>query len=231
MKKNKWMIGLLSLCVLLAGVTFGTETASAAYTSKQYEPDRKGSITVHLDDLGTDRGGVTLACYQVGDVDVYEGHLNGFRAADTYQSLGLDLNDLSDSRKHRKAADSLAAYIEKQKSIQPLASVKTDAQGVAAFPDLSQGMYLILQKDGTGVYGTVEAFLISIPYVEEDLYLYDVETETKGALPDQEPPKKDKPTAKTGDEAPITVWVGIGLVSLVVLIAAVYMLKRRKKTD
>lgn len=229
MNKKKWMTGLLSLCVLLAGMTFGTGTVSAANTSKQYEPDRKGSITVHLDDLGTDRGGVTLDCYQVGNADVFEGHLDGFLATDTYRSLDLDLNDLSDSKKHRKAADSLTAYIKKQKSIQPLASGKTNAQGVASFTDLSQGMYLILQKDGFDTYGTVEAFLISIPYVEEDLYLYDVETETKGALPDKETPKKTN--AKTGDEAPVTVWVGIGLISLAVLIVAIYMLKKRKKTD
>lgn len=228
MKIKTKALAFVSLCVLLAGMIFYTGDVEAEEGFPDYNAEQKGSITVHLDAIGTNREGIQFSCYQVGTAKVHEGYLEGFTVDADYASLDLDLNDIEESKKHKAAAEKLTSYLAEHPAIQPVASGKTDPEGMLSFPGLTQGVYLLVQKDGFQTYGTTDPFLISIPHVEETLVLYDVTTETKGALP-QEP--TGTKTVKTGDDTSVWMWVGLCAIALVVLIVLPVVAGRKRKRE
>lgn len=219
-KRNKlWMF----FCALLAGITFQAEIAQAA-ESNWYDPDREGSITIELDDLGTERSGVGLACYQVGTVILNQGNMEGFQTSEAFASMKLDFDQLEDADQHKKMAESLVQFIKEDGSIQPVWRGRTDENGRVSCSPLEHGIYLIVQEDGFTTYGTIQPFLVGIPYMEDEILLYDVKTETKGEKPVPKQPQKDTP-AKTGDTSR---W-GILLLMTGAAFMVVGMVARRKK--
>lgn len=168
----------LMLC-LLSGLFFhenvyADETdGTAVEVSKDYDADRKGSITVELQDIGTDRENVHLSLYQVGDL-AREG--NGFRYdwSEDFKEMagleGLDLNGISTAGENESMAETLRTAIKAAGSaVEPLEVQTTGASGVITFGKdasgegiLEQGVYLILEEIA-GDYGTISPFLVSLP--------------------------------------------------------------------
>lgn len=244
--KKIWKTLVMCLCLLLTGVMMWTGSVSAEETQEAYEPDRVGSIRVCLDDIKTNRSNVSLACYKVGSTDVFEGHLNGFTVNEEYAGLDLNFNELGNIDVHRSAADKLAAYLKENTGISASAAGKTDSEGVCLFSNLEQGVYLIVQNDGFNTYGTMEIFLMTVPYVEDSLYVYDIKTETKGEVPPEitttpkpsktpgltKTPIPSKPTGdvKTGDNTQVKVFAGI-LAAAVIILIALLVNKNRRRSD
>lgn len=142
----------------------------------------KGSICVQLDKIGTPLEGVRLFCYQVGDPVKENDVITGWEALEEYSSLNLNLNEMGDAQKHKETAEKLEAYVN-QKELPPFLKGETDEAGKLCFENLEEGMYLLVQKSGRSVYGTIQPFLINIPYTEDGIFLYNVETQTKGEFP------------------------------------------------
>lgn len=165
--------------ILLIGVLLSMLLLS---TSSVWGETSKGSISVQLDKIGTPLQGVNLFCYQVGDPVKENDVIEGWEALEEYSSLNLNLNELEDTQKHKETAEKLEAYVN-QKELPPFLKGATDEAGKLRFENLEEGMYLIVQKSGRSVYGTIQPFLINIPYTEDGIFLYDVETQTKGELP------------------------------------------------
>lgn len=174
MKKKKRRNLILQIVVLLS-VLF---IFAVPVTAK----DRKGSICVKLDKIGTSMQGVKLACYPVGLPVKEHGVITGWEAGKEYASLNLELNDINDTKKHRETADRLEKFVN-HNNISPVLEGETDEQGKVCFQNLEQGMYLVIQKSGMSVYGKIQPFLVPVPYMEEGILIYDVETQTKGELP------------------------------------------------
>lgn len=237
------------LCLLIVGTLFQTQPVFADETlSQTYDPDRTGSIKVCLDDIGTPRDGVSLYCYKIGSTKLYENNLEGFFTLKIFESLQMDLNNLGDIAVHRAYADSLVSFIETNPHIKPEMKGTTDAIGECTFGNLEQGVYLVVQKDSFDSYGTTEAFLMTVPYMENDQFIFDIVTQTKGEKPvpptetetsDTEPgdsqaetPDKednipDKP-AKTGDSIPIFELTVVAFLSALCIAAVVWYRNRKK---
>jgi len=183
--KIKKICRLLSLlCLLTVGILFQTQPVKAVQAGQQsYDSDKKGSIQVCLDDIGTDRSLVSLYCYKVGSPKLYENNLEGWTVQETFESLNLDFNHLGDTEVHRESARKLVAFIEENGKIRPVQTGVTDKNGECIFSALPQGVYLIVQKDSFDDYGTTEPFLMTVPYIEDDMVIYDVVTQTKGEKP------------------------------------------------
>lgn len=236
--KIKQMSRWLLLCLLIVVTLFQAQPVRAA--EKTYDSEKKGSIKVCLDDIGTEFSSVSFYCYYIGAPKLYENHLEGWVITEDYKELGIDLDKLGDTSVHREAARRLSGFIEKNGEILPVQKGVTNSNGECMFHGLSQGVYLIVQKDSFERYGTTEPFLMTVPYMEGDLFLYDVVTQTKGEKPappkDPEiPPKPPKPEteipnkpAKTGDHTPVVEVAVIGLAAA----AGIYIVLRRKsKTE
>lgn len=213
-----------------------------AVRAESYDPDRQGSITVNLDDIGTNRGNVGLECYQVAMPA--QDNILTWVSLPGFEQAGIDWERLSKSEDYAAAAERLQGYVPGS-GASPLAG-KTNALGVLEFKDLDQGVYLILQTD-QAAYGEISPFLVGIPFMDGgDAWIYDVETETKGeklatATPTATPTGRITPvtkrpvtstsrknSVKTGDEAPVVYLVLLGVMAMA---AAGTVLTVRRKRD
>ena len=95
------LAGLLMLAMVFGG-TVQARADGGAPSSGAYEPGRKGSIRIELQDIegagGTNKDGVELTLYKVGKIDVSRNYID-FDLVDALvgeESLtGLDLGSLS----------------------------------------------------------------------------------------------------------------------------------------
>ena len=177
-KCSKYIFMFLAVAAVVAGLLMPAQLKAA----DSYNKDKKGSITINLDDVKqgdkiTNKGGVSVSIYQIASIRQDEVNLS-FDLASSLESTGVDVNDITTSDKNLNAAKKLTAAIAK--SGISAVTKKTDSNGKVSFTGLSQGMYLVEEKDGAS-YGTFSPFLIAIPYMEDGQnWIYDVETYTKG---------------------------------------------------
>ena len=182
-----------------------------------------------LDNLGTEKGGVGLACYQVGEVTY--GLTVSYELTRDFASSEVDLNGLEKARDYKSAAETLAKTATDGNPAYK-AGV-TDADGLFLFDNLEQGIYLIVQTD-TASYGTIEPFLVSIPYMEDgQTWTYDVHTYTKGEKLPKSPKTTVKKTVrsskvKTGDDLPIAGITAVLVISAAVIVIILVLYRRKK---
>ena len=86
-KSQAIRIWITVLAVLLMG-----SLSSASVYAQDYDSNRKGSITVNLDDLDTEFSGVAFTCYKVADVNAGVNLL--WDIAPELAAVPLDLNEL-----------------------------------------------------------------------------------------------------------------------------------------
>lgn len=177
-KCSKYIFMFLAVAAVVAGLLIPAQLKAA----DSYNKDRKGSITINLDDVKqgdkvTNKGGVSVNIYQIASVSQDNMNLS-FDIVSSLVSTGVDVNDITTSDKNLNAAKKLTAAIAK--SGISAVTKKTDSNGKVSFTNLAQGMYLVEEKDGAS-YGTFSPFLVAVPYMEDgENWIYDVETYTKG---------------------------------------------------
>ena len=149
-----------AVVALVAGILLPSQIRAA----NTYDKNKKGSVTINLDDVKvngklTDKKGVTVNLYQIASLS--NDNLNvSFDIAGTLKSTGVDVNDITTSEKNLNSAKKLSAVIAK--SGITATTKKTDSNGKVSFKDLAQGMYLVEEADGAQ-YGTFSPFLVAIP--------------------------------------------------------------------
>lgn len=226
MREKGWIIKLwlAVLAVLLIG-----NLSSASVYAQDYDSNRKGSITIQLNDIETKFPNVVFVCYKIADVDE-----NFYRViTPELEDTAVDLNALETSGDYEAAAKKLASEVGRT-SVKGQ-KAETDESGKAVFSSLEQGIYLIVQTD-KAAYGTVDPFLIGIPYTDdESKWVYDVQTKTKGEADQNEPEKpnkeeNEKDGPKTGDTSNVLHHTAIMVCAgVVVIISATVWYKQRKK--
>lgn len=169
---------LLALAVLAVWAV-----PALAVTSADVDLSKKGSITVTLRDSKTDAAvaGGRLTLYQVASVKKQNANLN-FVYTNGFEDCGVVLGDLSES--------DLAAELEaKRTSASKGQTVTVDSDGKAEFTGLPLGLYLVVQSTASTGYEKINPFIVSVPYLEGDRYLYDVDALPKvGTLTPTTPP-------------------------------------------
>lgn len=177
-KYSKYILTLLAVAAMAVGLLMPTQIKAA----DSYNKDKKGSITINLDDVKqgdsvTNKAGVSVSIYQVASISHDEVNIS-FDIVSSLESTGVDVNDITTSDKNLNAAKKLTTVIDN--SGISAVTKKTDSNGKVSFTDLAQGMYLVEEKDSAS-YGMFSPFLVAIPYMEDGQnWIYDVETYTKG---------------------------------------------------
>ena len=175
---SRYLMTFLSALALVAGLLLPVQIKAA----DSYNRNKKGSITINLDDVKldgkvTNKKGVTVNVYQIASLSADTLNVS-FDIAGTLESTGVDVNDITTSDKNLNAAKKISAVIDK--SGIAASTKKTDSNGKVSFTNLAQGMYLVEEADGAS-YGTFSPFLVAIPYMEDGQnWIYDVVTYTKG---------------------------------------------------
>lgn len=148
-------------------------TAFAAQPN--FDIAQKGSIQVTLKTAGTAASvGGKLELYKVGDAVVTNNNLT-FVPTDAFAASNISLSDLQASG----LAGSLADYARQQNITGTV--VSATASAAAVFPNLSTGLYLLVQTEAADGYLPVSPFLVSLPMysAEEGGWNYQIEATPK----------------------------------------------------
>ncbi len=188
--------------------------------------DRLGSITVtlRLEDVPLDSG--TLTLYRVGEVAENDGNYS-FQPAGDFAQCGESFEDLGNT--------ALASYLLIYAADNAITghTQQVEADGTVTFENLPVGLYLIAQHKATAGYKAMAPFLVSLPYMSDGVYQYDLSANPKAELerepePTQTQPPDEEKLPQTGMLWwPVPVLACAGLVFLGVGVA----LKRRYSAD
>ena len=135
-KYSKYILTLLAVAAMAVGLLMPAQIKAA----DSYNKDKKGSITINLDDVKqgdsiTNKANVSISIYQVASIS-HDGV--SFDIVSSLKSTGVDVNDITTSDKNLNSAKKLTTVIDNS----GISSVtkKTDSNGKVSFTDLAQGM-------------------------------------------------------------------------------------------
>ncbi len=207
MKKriSSFLFVLFLLCVLSAG----------ALAHDVPDLGRSGSITVHLQDDGKKLSSGSLTFYRVGQIVNRDGNYE-FCLTESFANSGESLENVHSPDLAKK----LLNYGEKQQIPGKTLPIR---DGVVSFRAGTGelGLYLVAQKEPSQGYAPIDPFLIAVPNVEQDVYVYEVDATPKVDLetaPPTEPPSPPPSGPKlphTGQwkyPVPILAILGLGLI-------------------
>ena len=157
---------LLSIAMLL--VITSVTTAFAA----DFDPLQPGSITVTLTEQyeKTPIVGAQLQVYYIATVGINtDGNLNYIFTPD-FAQLGFEIDD-----------PELVAKLDAYLSLNQVASTTllTDEAGTAVLTDLPLGLYFIRQTSPAEGFAPCTPFLVTVPVVTDEGYVYDVNATPK----------------------------------------------------
>ena len=169
MKTTKKISVLMLLAVLMLNIKF------TAFAHDVPEPGRSGSISVTMEYDKTPVPGGTLSLYRVGNASEDDGNYH-FVLNSEFADSQAALDDIQTDRTAQKlasfAADHRISGVTKN----------IDNSGKVSFDNLEIGLYLMVQEEASAGYYAVEPFLVSVPFMEDGIYIYDVNASPKTEL-------------------------------------------------
>ncbi len=184
---------LKKLTVLFVSLVFLCSLSVPVYAHDVPDMDRLGSITVTVRKGGVAVSGGTLTLYRVGEVSENDGNYT-FQPAGEFAACGESFENL-------ESAAGIAARLKSFAADNHIAGMDTrtiGADGTVTFSDLPVGLYLIAQNKAAPGYAACAPFLVSLPYMENGTYLYDITADPKTDL-ELEPEPTDPPPTKPAD--------------------------------
>ena len=182
---RKYLRSLFALLLLLE-----LPLSAAAHPVPDAGKDGQCSITVTMTYRGKALPGGTLALYKVGDVAEEDGNYSFVPVA----AIRGDIPEFGDIESPELAGK--LAKLEKQLTPVTADPVTVGKDGTATFSNLPFGLYLAVQKTAPAGYGKTAPFLVSLPYLYEGEYQYDVASEPKTDLEREVPTKPTSPPTK-----------------------------------
>ena len=225
---RKRLRSLLALLLLLE-----LPLSAAAHPVPDERKDGHCSITVTMTYQEKALPGGTLALYKVGDVVEEDGNYSFVPVA----AIRQDFPQFGDIQ-----SPDLAQKLSKLESkLTPVTALpqKVGDNGKVTFGELSFGLYLVVQKTAPAGYGKTEPFLVSLPYLEEGEYQYDVASQPKTDLERDVTTKPTtspttKPASSSGGKLPQTgqLWWPVPVLTCAGLgCIAVGLFRRRRDGD
>ena len=149
------------------------------------QAEQTGSVTVQVS-----MAGAVIELYQVADADF--NYVNGFDAA------GVPLKHLSDSDLPKALEKVITDSTEHRTDV-------SSVSGLAAFSNLSKGVYLVRQSNQVPGYESFDAFLVTIPMKQDGKWIYNVDASPKlSVIPKpEEPSEPEEPTEPTTPDEPV----------------------------
>ena len=146
---------------------------------------RKGSITVSMTYQNKPVPGGSLKLYRVGNVHEDDGNYS-FKPVDALDDLISEFGDIQSP----ELAGTLTGYAAQKKLGSKSAAIGQN--GTAVFSELQLGLYLVVQDTAASGYEKTTPFLVSVPYLDDGTYVYDVQSDPKTELE-----REVKPTTPT----------------------------------
>ena len=220
---RKYLRSLLALLLLLE-----LPLSAAAHPVPDAQKDGQCSITVTMTYRGKALKGGTLALYKVGDVAEEDGNYSFVPVA----AIRGDLAQFGDIQ-----SPDLAGKLYKLESkLTPVTALpqKVGEEGKVTFLNLPFGLYLVVQKTASAGYGKTEPFLVSLPYLYEGEYQYDVASQPKTDLEREVKPTSPPSSGGGGGKLPQTgqLWWPVPVLACAGLgCIAVGLFRRREARD
>lgn len=181
-------------------------TLSVAAANKTINLNKKGTVFVSLFDPETNEplNDGELSIYKVADLR----NINGeyvFVPTAKFEAGQFDLTDIS----LPSLAEAISDYVFEMGTT-PRRTVSIN-RGVATFGNLECGLYLIEQSEDTLDYYPINSFLVSLPMLIGDEYVYDINATPKVeratpwtpvVKPPEGPFDTDEPNTPPGDYPP-----------------------------
>ena len=127
--------------------------------------------------------GGTLSCIRVGYVKEDGADYSFCRVVDNLPLTDLQAPNLAEELKFFAESNGLAEIVK------PIGSQKA---GEVTFENLEAGVYLVLQREPAKGYNAIAPFLVTLPYMHDGVYVYDVDASAKTEL--EKEPAPTKPT-------------------------------------
>ena len=180
----------------------------------QAVPDlsRTGAITASMRFDGAVVSGGTLTLYRVGEVRENDGSYS-FAATGRFAESGVDFTNVESA--------ALATELANFAAEKNLAGITQNigSTGKVVFGDLEAGLYLMVQDAAAEGYNKAAPFLVSMPMLENGVYVYEVDASPKVEL-EKAPDRPDSPSypdsklPQTGQlkwPVPVLASCGVGL--------------------
>ncbi len=235
-------VNIKRILALLLSVMFVFLMGLTALAVDVPDEDRLCSVTLVMNYRGDPVGGGSLSIYRVGEVVEDDGNYS-FAPTGDFADCGETFNDLEDA----ELAVRLKRFAERN-SIAAVSTRKIGSDGKVSFDKLPIGLYMIVQNQAAPGFKNIAPFLISLPYMEDGKYQYDLLAEPKTELepkpdedpdptPETPPAPEDDPKPSVPDEPklpqtgqlwwPVPMLICVGLILVLVGI----VLSRRKEID
>lgn len=220
----------LSALVLLLGLAAGL--CLRAYAHDVPQLDRLCSITVTTRRGDVPVQGGSLSLWRVGEVAQEDGNFF-FRPTGDFSACGESFEEL-------EADGELAARLYgfiRQEGLTGLAEKELGPEGTATFEALPVGLYLVAQPQAAAGYEPLAPFLVSLPYMENGTYQYDLSALPKPELEREPQPTQPPATEPKPDDPdlPLTgqLWWPVPLLACggLLLFTVGLVLKRRPEDD
>ena len=160
------------LLALLFVITILASLAPSAYAHDYVRMDQEGSITLELKFADVPLIGGSFSCTKVAEVIDEDGNLY-FQTLLEEEIYREGIPAVSDME---QLVNENRDFFREQKQ-----TVSNDS-GTVVFLNLLPGLYLVTQETEATGYSKINAFLVSVPYLEEGIYVYDVTARSKTAL-------------------------------------------------
>lgn len=198
-KKIKYIIMIVWICLLNIPIT--------AYAHDVPDFDRSGNITITMKYGNEVVSGGSLTMYRVGDVVESDGDYH-FVPCGSFSKIGQSFGDITSKE--------LALNLSKIAKDEMGKTMNIDSAGNVQFSDLKIGLYLFVQNQASNGYESCSPFLVSLPYMENETYIYDIHVSSKTELKKTTSviDKKDPILPNTGIlywPIPVLVVGGLGL--------------------
>lgn len=134
---------------------------------------KKGSIKITLTEEQDDEAisGAEITIYKVASARE-ENHNLKFTYTEEFSTCEASLDNLEDTE--------LTKQISKcAKELSPDLVLTTNNEGVVKFTDLDLGLYLVTQSNHVEGYSNIDSFLVMIPKVEDNKWIYNIKSEPK----------------------------------------------------
>ena len=215
--------GLLALLFLLA-----LPLSAAAHPVPDESRNGHCSITVSMTYKEKAVRGGKLALYKVGDVAEDDGNYSFVPV----EEIQADIPEFGDI----ESPDLAGKLCKLESKLTPVTDLpkKVGEDGKATFSDLTFGLYLVVQKTAASGYGKTKPFLVSLPYLYEGEYQYDVASQPKTDLEREVKPTAPPSSGGGGGKLPQTgqLWWPVPVLACAGLgCIAVGLLRRREAKD
>ncbi|MGM9549391.1 MAG: hypothetical protein ACI3V5_06060 [Faecousia sp.] len=180
------------LFALLFAATLPCIICLPVFAHDVVDTSRQGSVTIAMRSGEKIVPGGTLTCYRVGNVWEDDGNFSYFLTSE-FAGCGESLEDVQSA----ELAKRLAQYA--RDNGRKRTTKRIDENGTVSFDNLAVGLYLFVQNRAAAGYLKTDPFLVRVPMMEAEVYVYDVYASPKAEVK-KEPAAP--PTAPTGPKGP-----------------------------